>query len=505
MITPLRQCANGGMRIASDGLAVGCCDACEQLKSRIVAMCEQRGFYFVRKTGYLYHLTDTEKPIVPSMLHWVTWTVAENAYTYRLHSLDCDCGVQIVAELRGTTPTSLADFGYGFFASADACTGLCADNIAILVAQAINNGWTIKGGGILVQKTSAEYSCYRFDYDPIAVSLVVDTGTTYKFVGCDCSFGDVSVSNYALYTYLEYAACECIDKRELILAYPEVFGVEDISFGDDTVAEQYSSSVAQAYYQSFLQQHEYCDYRNMFVVFDNECTGRTETTARKELVVFHPPHDYQRSWEFVFGAYTINFVGHIAPFTESADSPWSGVDWLGSSIEFGNGSGGEYDIGDYYSKSDAEAAVAASSVSTVVLEIDCREHSSMSPVPFHVPQVVAGYVEYNDWNGMWTAYRPHYEEGRWYAVRFIYTNKGYLVMGEDGPQECFVVKGYDALSQYIFDVIEVKYCGVTAQDSTRCTDVLDNMGGCQSKDWWDAIIEEYRDESVSESESEVVP
>lgn len=32
----------------------------------------------------------------------------------------------------------------------------------------------------------------------------------------------------------------------------------------------------------------------------------------------------------------------------------------------------------------------------------------------------------------------------------------------------------------------------------------DSMGGCQSKEWWDAIIGQYEDDSSSESVSEVL-
>lgn len=515
MITPLRQCANGGIRIASDGLAIGCCDACEQLKSQIVAICERRGFYYLQKTGYLYHLTDTTQPLVKSTLHWISWTIENSVYVWRLNSIDCDCNLQIVAEVRGVSVTSIADFVYGFFASEDACDGLCEDEIAILVTQAIANGWDIKGEGVLVQKTSSSDVCYNFRLDKIVAAFVVDTGTTYKYVSCSCVIGEISSSNYNLYLYLEYAACDCIDMRELILTYPEIFGVIDVSFGDDTVVKKTYFSDGSVVYRSELDKgdtYEYCDYRNMYVIFDYSCLEHQENPS--VCVYKFYPSQYNLSPTITDVVYngTIEFAGKVAPFSTSEENnikwPDSDISWIGYYIAYANGSGSDlFEIGNYYSKADAEAAVAAASPPNVVLEVFCGVKLNPQAVPFHFPQVVPGFVEYSDAWRMWVAYAPRYEAGNWYCLRYVSTNKGFLVKGDTEYKECMDVIGYGALSPYYYDVnIVDRFCGNHPQDYTICNENPDDdkeMGGCHDNDWWDAIVGQYEeDDEETEQETE---
>ena len=575
MITPLRQCANGGIRIASDGLAVGCCDACEQLKSRIVAMCERRGFYYLRKTGYIYHLTDTTAPLTKTTLHWISWTVENNEYVWRLNSIDCECNVQMVAEVRGVSVTSIADFGYGFFASEDACDGLCEDEIAILVSQAINNGWTILGAGILCRRTSAQYSCYRFDLNMIPVSLCIDTGDEYKYVGCTCYIGEIESSNYGLWGYLEYDACRCLDIRELMLAYPAEFGVDDVSFGDDTVytydksqstgfVETYSCLERSTSYDTW-----FCDYRNMYVIFDNSCIGRPSDSGYSYtpdyfLMAFDTNgrwlggDSYPLKYEDVTNG-TLYFDGKIQPFTTSEHNkevwPHSNLmNWKGLTIRWTArnsnnwGGGGEY--ASYYSQSDAQAELDRLNNLPNKYGSNSFEASRNSQTYFYEPKTsvtppsfspthVEGRIEYNQNTDMWDVYAPHDEFGQngdniVYNLNFAQTNKGFLVNGGGSFSDTLAVYGftdtipswtYPPTEQQLITQYEVSMARCNSGDGlpTPCPEGTikeisfgdsimeiplydmsykvtpnESMGGCQSKDWWDAIIGQY-DEDEEES------
>ena len=552
--------------------------------------------YYARKTGYLYHLTDTEKPLVKSMLHWITWTVEGDTTVWRLNAIDCDCQRQIVAEVRNVSVVSIADFGYGFFASPDACEGRCEDEIAILVAQAINNGWTILGGGVLVQKTSENYSCYRFDYSPIAVVLCIDTGSSYKYIGCDCSPGEI-ISNYSLYGYLEYSACECLDIRELILTYPEAFGVEDVSFGDDTVyTKEYTSTnyewdentnelvttVVNRITTSSCLDHSnsyntwFCDYRHMYVIFDNECVGMPRPdsygygnyTPHMMLVKFDSEGDwmgggYPLKYDYVPDG-TMYFDGKMPPFTSSEEAlviwphAYDGMNWKGLTIRWiainsNNYWGGASDS--YYNKSDAEAELnrlnnlpnkyGYNSFEAVTTDgrYFYEPKTSVTPPDFN-PTHVEGRIEYNQDTDMWDVYAPHDEFGNddiVYNLNFAETNKGFLINGLDGYFDTLDVYGFlDSLTHWTSPPTEASVIEDYQLLLTRCYDSEqgmesmcpegsekivgrngafeaimsipmydmsfiiipdESMGGCQSKEWWDAIIGQYEDESESESES----
>ncbi len=568
-----------------DGRLKDCeCETCPQFIRRIILDCEQRGLYYARKTGYLYHLSDTTKPLVPSMLHWITWTVEGGVTVWRLNAIDCGCQRQIVAEVRGVSVTSIADFGYGFFASADACDGRCEDEIAVLVAQAVNNGWTILGAGVLARRTSAQYSCYRFDLNMIPVSLCVDTGTSIKYVGCTCYIGEIESSNYRLWGYLEYDACRCLDIRELMLAYPDEFGVDDVSFGDDTVYTRDKSQSGGSVYTSSCLEHStsydtwFCNYRSMYVIFDNSCIGRPNDsgyglyTPDRFLMKFDTNgrwlggDSYPLKYEDVTNG-TLTFDGKMPPFTssEAARETWpnagDGMNWKGLTIRWiarnsNNywGGGGAYDS--YYSQSDAQAELERLNNLPNKYGYNSFEAVTTNGIYFYEPKTsvtppdfspthVEGRVEYNQNTGMWDVYAPHDEFGNDYTVynlNFVETNKGFIINGQSGFHDTLDVYGFlDSLSHWTTPPTEQSIIDEYQNVLTRCYDseqgmdsmcpegsekivgrngafeaimsipmydmsfVImpdDSMGGCQSKEWWDAIIGQYEEEPENVSEDE---
>lgn len=579
MIIPLRQCANGGARIAADGLLLGCCDSCEILVASVIEACERRGYYYLRKTGYLYHLTDTSKPLVASTLHWITWTIENDVYVWRLNSIDCDCQRQVVAEVRGVSVTSIADFGYGFFASEDACDGLCEDEIAILVAQAVSNGWTILGAGVLCRRTSAQYSCYRFDFDKIPVSLCIDTGTSIKYVGCTCYIGEIESSNYGLWGYLEYDACRCLDIRELMLAYPAEFGVDDVSFGDDTVytydksqstgfVETYSCLERSTSYDTW-----FCDYRNMYVIFDNSCIGRPSDSGYSYtpdyfLMKFDTNgrwlggDSYPLKYEDVTNG-TLYFDGKIQPFTTSEHNkevwPHSNLmNWKGLTIRWIARNSNNYMGGDayasYHSQSDAQTELERLNNLPNKYGSNSFEASCNSQTYFYEPKAsvtppnfsgtpVEGRIEYNNDTDMWDVYAPHMEfgadgHGVVYNLNFTMTNKGFLVNGGGSFSDTLAVYGFtDTIPSWTYPPTEQQLITQYEVSMARCHSVEglptpcpegtvkkisfgdsimeiplydmsykvtsdESMGGCQSKEWWDAIIGQYEDEPENVSEDE---
>lgn len=144
----------------------------------------------------------------------------------------------------------------------------CID-MMLLHNQAMENGWTWHGEGVLVHLATIEYSGTRYfgdwyawrytewwnnPYDEFSAYEIyracADTGDTYHLVTCGCSVvtkkkiyddsqpaSSTNPANYRLYLDMD-GICNCntgadnYPDRELLLTYPDVFGVIDTCYGN---------------------------------------------------------------------------------------------------------------------------------------------------------------------------------------------------------------------------------------------------------------------------------
>jgi hypothetical protein len=479
---------------------------CDDVIAQKIAACEAAGAYYMRQPGFLYSLVDTTEEVIASIFHWISWTydASRTIYVCNLNYLDCDCEEVLLLTMEFAAPPATIDlFGYAFLPNSSACAGGCKEQIATLIAQAVASGWTIKGGGVIVQKTSSEYPCYRFDLPVIKVALLVDTGSSFYYIGCDCSRGSIT-SNYAKYGYLEYDSCDCFDIRELVLTYPEAFAIEDVSFGEDTIYHYFNTDAGSDYYDDFISYNHsyqgdawYCDYTTMYIVVDNTKVGYSNSNPMTMWtfgVAGNP--------RFNFGYKSIEFVGKIQPFTTIEDNRaiWganTSLEWKGNTIlwDYSEDQEWEWDIASYYSKSEAESALAEYESSHAPINI---EMTSFGPIDQATPEasfgptyshhLVSGNVVYSSADNKWHVIASHYESNvkRVYGLNYIPTSKGFLVNPSQSFNRCITIEGTENVPQ-----------GVSALDPhssvTKCIEEK-GMGGCQTKEWWDVIIGQYSED-----------
>lgn len=506
----------------ADGHPLDCpwcpCDptTCADVIDRLIAQCEQRGAYYLHQTGFLYSTQDPSREIIASIFHWIDWTYDQTTLLYvcRLNYLTCDCEKAILATLELAAPPAIIDlFGYAFLQNGSACAGGCEEQIATLIAQAVASGWTLYGEGVMVRKTSANYPCYRFDMTKIPVMACADTGSSFIYVSCDCYVSSITGENYQLYRHLQYAGCSCLDVRELILSYPDVFGVKDISFGDDTVYTRDARPGGGSTYTYMCIQHStsydsyYCDYRNLYVIFDGTQVGMPTLSTYSSYTpsLFLLEFDTNGRWldgggvpykydDIING--TISFEGHVRPFTSSEDNQliWphaSNINWKGLTIRWSARNsncfyGGSY-IDSYYSQSDAQAELDRLNSLPNKYGSNSFEASCNSQTYFYEPKAsvippnytatpVEGRIEYNHNTAMWDVYAPYYSFGQngdsiVYNINFAMTNKGFLVNGQSGYSDRLDVAGFlDTIPEWTSPPTEASVISSYSDTYTRCLD-----------------------------------
>ena len=491
-------------------------DTCDIRKHSILNYCNAQGFYCNASTGWLYP-TGNPANLTPVTYHWITWFYYEedNRYQATLHYLDCNCLQEDLASgsFIGTPPSSPADFGYSFVADGVACTPGCESTISAFIAQARENGWTLYGEGLLVRKTSAAYSCYRCDMGIVKVQMCADTGSSFVYISCSCTRGTIdvgwedsyegTVNLYEIYTFLEYAGCACYSIRELLLSYPEMFGVQDVSFGDDTVyTREYDSqyydydtgqwgpvthniSTTAGIESSHGWDSYWVDYRNMYIIFDNTCIGYSQSSYgstnmptvfvsklnvndewRSRYSVNHTPiYDSLTDGDTEFSKTSnssIVFDGHVPPFTSMDDnrSRWPNLDsrcqWQGLTIRwsaYNQNAGSET----FWNESDARKALADVQASSNPYGTDEIYPGASGSTYFYPPApsegpsafytVFEGTVSQTDPQDPYSSWEVEYPRHDWtkpyvFNLNFVTTNKGFLVNGQSGYSDTLSVPGY---------------------------------------------------------------
>lgn len=179
---------------------------------------------------------------------------------YNLTFINCDCTSITTHTLQ--TGESCLEYA-GICTLEDPCI-----NLMLLHNQAVENGWLWHGEGVLVHLAKITYSgttyfgdwyawretSYWNGYDENSAYEIyqacADTGDTYHLVTCGCSVvtkkkiyddskpeSSTNPANYRLYLDMD-GICNCntgadnYPDRELLLTYPDVFGVIDTCYGN---------------------------------------------------------------------------------------------------------------------------------------------------------------------------------------------------------------------------------------------------------------------------------
>ena len=489
---------------------------CDDIIAQKIAACEAAGAYYMRQAGFLYSLVDTTEEVIASIFHWISWTydASRTIYVCNLNYLDCDCEEVLLLTMEFAAPPATIDlFGYAFLPNSSACAGGCEEQIATLIAQAVASGWTLHGEGVMVRKTSVDYPCYRFDLTKIPVMACADTGSSFVYITCDCYRSDITGDSYQLFRHLQYTGCECFDIRELILTYPDVFGVDDVSFGDDTVYTRDASPGGGSIYTYMCIPHStsydsyYCDYRNLYVIFDNTRIGMpTMRYYSYTPSAFLLEFDTNGRWldgggeplkydDITNG--TLTFEGHVRPFTSSEENLliWphaSSINWKGLTIRWSARNsnsfyGGSSYVGSYYSQSDAQAELdrlnnLPNKYGSNSFDASCNSQTyfyepkaSVIP-PNYTATPVEGRIEYNQNTAMWDVYAPYYSFGQngdnvVYNINFAMTNKGFLVNGQSGYSDRLDVAGFlDTIPEWTSPPTEASVISGYSDTYTKCLD-----------------------------------
>lgn len=440
--------------------------------------------------------------------------------TYAVTYINCDCTSISTHNLAaGETCLEYA----GICTLEDPCIALM-----LLHNKAEQNGWTWHDEGVLVRKAQASRQCYLFN-SRILVLACADTGDSLIYVSCGCSLSTIETSSYALYTYLEYPGCACFDVRELLLAYPDVFGVVDVSFGDDTVytvdymyeyEDMDTGTTVQTRsvntYSCLQSSHGYdayfCDYRSMFVIFDNTCVGISPSynDTYPDMIMYkfdtNGNIDYN-GWYANGSGYvsvtngSIVFDGHVPPFTTSEmnRTTWPhaslGMEWQGLTIRWtaqnSHAVGPDGPYAGYSSETDANNALAYYNnlpnpygqdefyAYTSNWRVFIPPHVSMGPSYSYtaVPGVVMPpHAQGNPYPDMYTVRIPYHDwgDGIVYNINFVITNKGFLKNGESGYSDTLAVYGFtDTIPHWTVPPTEAYLIQRQENDSenppTRCT------------------------------------
>lgn len=529
-------------------------DPCYEKITSYVIQCEHNSWYHMMSKGFLYQPGQYVTPY-QVIFHWISWDYNENTgvYTGQLRYLDCDCEEHIAAEGTFLTePNTPTMFGYKFLASAGACDTGCSATLNTLLVQANAEGWVLYGEGIFARKSRAAATCYDYSYMGDKAQLCADTGTSFVYIDCNCVRHEnvYSGQSYPITTYLEYPVCRCFDIRELILTYPEMFGVVDVSFGDNTVyttdVVSYGSHTYNTDYflpKSTSYDSYYCDFRNMYVIFDNTCVmsqsgyDNTDSMFITRFGVSGSP-----VIEVTCSNGTIMFEGHVEPFTDSNQSAalwphsWS-MNWNGLTIRwtaysyYASSEGYE---GSYWNKQAAQNLLDEKNSSSNKYSDDVYAVVSdyyyfywprtTTPSPNLSPPAHEGHIDWDPNEEEWKLYLPYHDwgDGVVYNVNFAMTNKGFVVNGQSGYSDTLSVAGMTAVASIVggspagivsrfyniatkcevegsFGQTEVCPAGSVKEVSRQSmissvpmydmsfyiTDVDESMGGCMGDDWWD--------------------
>ena len=323
----------------------------------------------------------------------------------------------------------------------------------------------------------------------VAYKACVQFGNGMYVVPCDCDgsttilrIDNGSLLQNAKYNkYLELEdACFGIDRRELLLLYPDVFGIEDVSWGSNTKYRHSLRYMADDWvWNEDTQEYDvvevervdegcsacgsvspigggggsdfYLDYRTMCFI-SKELDSNGQTKHRVEWISpSGSPSGSSRDDQLYDSA---EFAGHMEPFEYDVDVR---CNWTGQYLQW-DGSCGGNEAAYFDTQGEAEDYCSSHNPSKDCMGV-CGRYAYDIPYrtrrispPLQEYWLVPGEVRFEDWCSKWSCTPPHYElgeetvaDGRKYYIvyreQWIDTNRGLLRYGEDGYADSIMVYG----------------------------------------------------------------
>lgn len=510
----------------ADGHPLDCpwcpCDptTCADVIDRQIERCEATGAYYLHQTGYLYSTVDLLRDIDVVIFTWIDSTYNESTLLYEstLKALNCDCEeIALASASFAAPPADPSLFGFEFFHHEKACQEFdCNITIMAFIRTALTNGWTLHGNGFIASKYQANLN---YNFSTITGCLAcADTGDTYHLIFCDCTVDSLSKANRI---YIDHDICTCYDVREILLAYPELFGVHDVSFGNHTIAKIAYNTPEYTWAEKFVKvsgSSDFAaeiDYRTMYVSFED-----ITDSYRYTVYGFVAPGGYTMSfYDPLESNLEITFDGHGEPFgtVHGLKMRFNKVFWKGTTRGDYNGMS-KTEI--FWTQSEAENWISEmSSTSGATFLNNMFEGFSHEPPTCPPAQLSfspsftfhAGYIEYDSREEYYIAHAPWNEPNdAAYCVRWMHTNKGVLIDGA-GYQDTYPILGFEScLSSWTnppqsgWEYVELHCAETEAEEpqnvenpgccpyhgGTLIANIMEDMGGCHDAEWWNAIMEE---------------
>ena len=458
------------------------------------------------------------------------------------------------------------------------CDSECR-NLEYLRGWADAEEWTLHGEGFFIHLA---YSTYQNDnseteymigdwYDfgsRMACMECAESSDSFYFIQCNNCSSDyrysyiyhkrkddpesivggvessMDISNYPeFWNYLVFQdACICNDEREILLTYPDEFGVVDISFGSNTkykCTQTYRDFMpdtgetvhTESWYGMCSSRNDsdvFLDYRTMCIIMKSLGKNETDGGNVKHLVRWISPEGsrvgngptYTYSYDF------IEFAGHAVPFTHDDDLNW---DWVGTVIQWTGSCGMDMGMIQEGCYETAEKASQACNDHWIDGDDTCTAYGSYSAYPNFLSRVSPPDKTHNhypcefftceDPNGYGYTHGVRYaydtlgrkfemRDGEYsynlyivYREQYIQTNLGYMRYGEDGYISSFTVYGVHG------SYGEENYSGSPPDDMVMNADFIDeSMHDCSGHDvvsgFFEAIGNENDDaQSSGSSES----
>lgn len=381
------------------------------------------------------------------------------------------------------------------------CSEPCQD-LLVLRERAVRNGWTWHDAGIIAcpafywdqDYETWEITCHVCNdmYDQVikCMGCADDGQGHWVFVRCGCWEGIETISkadwepwDWMLWDssceppetdYFEIEwICECFEQRELLLAYPELFGVESIIFGSDQIVEVTTTweDPADGSTQTTTSKttlgrlmgvdENYIDYRTMGVV-RRRCRGGWN------LICYNAPNSrFGGTHTFTYEQYQPTFLGRMrVPFGNDPDignrtghvvAWWMTPCVARESQCFDN----QQDAEDWYNQWGRNPSQPTP---CGIRDYFQEAHESLMPPDLSLQYVTGGVTEivhseewedpdggiHTDTWSEWCAtpdywcpaggFRGYHGQAVYY-VNWLETNRGWLVNGEDGYFPTLEIKG----------------------------------------------------------------
>jgi len=394
------------------------------------------------------------------------WVYTDTEGVQRYQMLTCGCYFQYDGDMPEWTS------GLSYIEIDGICTSQCQMG-DILSAWGTLNGWQVKGEGLLFHKYSNS-DVFDYHQQTTCRKCAVAEDAIYH-VGCGCgaitkiSFTEQQPSSY--WHYIEYSgACTCVDYREILSTYPDVFGVTAISMGSNTILrvtsvwqmpswdpvtgdETYEDyeDISYTHPAGYRPVNSY-SYENVDAFLDDRTFVFVITIAQNRMAWGYvspsgsPTGTSTPSTEYK----AIEVMGNWTPFTSH---PYiQDYRWTGPQIEWKHSGGWQSTIcysgdpAEKWAKERSERTEADSVCGLNSYDIDAFKEEVSTPVTEPTETIQGEYhydAEQDKWCGTPTVIK--YVDCP-YRIQWIDTNHGLITYGNRTPRESVLVHG---MSPYV--------------------------------------------------------